>query len=65
MVGPPPKNRSVPKKLTISLPRDTYEYLGALAALGRLGSREKDIAVHLIVREVTKMQDAGFLDRRF
>jgi hypothetical protein len=65
MAAPPPSNRSTPKQLQISLPRDTYDYLSLLASLGKLGSREKDIAVHLIIREVTKMQEAGTHNLKF
>ena len=65
MPAPPPENKSKPVKVQISLPRDTYAYLTTLAAVGKLGSRETDIAVHLIVREVTKMQDGNFQDRKY
>ena len=65
MVAPPPKNKSKPVPVKISLPKDTYDYLTLLAGMGKLASREKDIAVHLIVREVTKMQDAKFHERKF
>jgi len=65
MAGPPPTNKSKPKSLTISLPSDTYAYLALLAGMGKLASREKDIAVHLIVREVTKMQDVKFHERKY
>lgn len=65
MAGPPPRNQSKPQTVNISLPRDTYTYLTLLASMGKLASREKDIAVHLIVREVTKMQDAKFHEQKF
>ena len=65
MSAPPPRNQSTPKPIKISLPRDTYEYLSLLAGLGKLGSRETDIALHLIIREVTKMQDDGFHERKY
>lgn len=65
MVAPPPKNQSKPQTVKISLPRDTYTYLTLLAGMGKLASREKDIAVHLIVREVTKMQDTKFHEKTF
>lgn len=65
MTAPPPSNRSKPKCMRISLPWDAYEYLSLLAAKGKLGSREPDIAVHLIVREVTKMQEAKFHEAKF
>jgi len=65
MPAPPPRNKSTPKPLTLSVPADTYAYLTLLAGMGRIGSREKDIALHLIVREVTKMQDAKFHEQKF
>jgi hypothetical protein len=65
MTAPPPKNKSKPVPVQISLPRDTYEYLTQLASMGKLGSREREIAIHLIVREVTKMQDAKFHEGKF
>lgn len=51
----PPKNLSEPRGFHVTVSKDTYDYLTQLARLGRLGSKESDIAAHLITREVDKM----------
>jgi hypothetical protein len=65
MANPPPSNKSAPKPLRLSIPADTYAYLTLLAGMGKLGTREPEIALHLIVREVTKMQESKFHERQY
>ena len=58
------KNRSEPRKFTISVPSGTANYLVALANIGRLGSSEAEVAAFLVVREVDQMLREGYIEKR-
>ncbi len=62
-MGRPP-NRSKPVPLTLSLPAETHEYLVLLASQGKLGVLETEIATHLVVEEVRRMERDKFHERR-
>lgn len=62
-MGRPP-NRSIPIPLTLSLPAETHEYLVLLASMGKLGVLETEIAAHLVVEEVRRMEREKFHERR-
>lgn len=64
MAGPP-KNLSDPQSFQISVPQDTYDYLVLLATKGKIGTKYSEIAAHLVVREVTKMQIEKFHEMNF
>jgi hypothetical protein len=55
-----PKNLTKPKGFQVTVPKDTYDYLTLLASKGRLGSKESDVASHIIIREVDAMLRAGY-----
>ena len=54
------ENRSKPEKMTISLPGDTHKYLIYLASIGKRAVTENDVAVHILVEEVERMQRERF-----
>jgi hypothetical protein len=62
-MGRPP-NRSIPIPLTLSLPAETHEYLVLLASMGKLGVLETEIAAHLVVEEVRRLEREKFHERR-
>jgi hypothetical protein len=59
-----PENRSNPHQLTLTLPRETFDYLVLLATLGKLGRLESEVATHILVREVYAMFERGFHEQR-
>jgi hypothetical protein len=54
------ENRSKPEKMTISLPGDVHKYLIYLASIGKKGVTENEVAVHILVDEVERMQREDF-----
>jgi hypothetical protein len=59
-----PENRSEARALSLTLPTETFNYLALLATLGKLGRTENEVATHILVREVYKMIDTSFHDKR-
>jgi len=59
------KNLSDPGRFQVTVPKDTFDYLTALAKRGRLGSTEPEVASFLIVRAVDEMFTGGYHDRRY
>jgi hypothetical protein len=59
-----PENRSEARSLSLTLPLETFNYLVLLATLGKLGRTENEIATHILVREVYKMQERAFHETR-
>jgi hypothetical protein len=59
-----PENRSEARALSLTLPLETFNYLVQLATLGKLGRTENEVATHILVREVYKMQGRGFHETR-
>lgn len=59
-----PENRSEARALSLTLPTETFNYLALLATLGKLGRTENEVATHILVREVYKMLEAAFHERR-
>jgi hypothetical protein len=55
-----PENRSEARSLSLTLPIETFNYLVLLAALGKLGRTENEVATHILVREVYSMYDRSF-----
>ena len=55
-----PENRSEARALSLTLPEETFNYLVLLAALGKLGRTENEVATHILVREVYAMHARGF-----
>ena len=63
--GGPPKKLSDPKPFQISVPQDTWDYLELLARRGKIAWKAQDVAAHLVIREVTKMQLKKFHEMNF
>ena len=59
-----PKIRSKTQPLTVTLPAEAFEYFVLLAALGKIGATENDVAAHLLVSEYRRLEKDGFHDRR-
>jgi hypothetical protein len=59
------KNLSDPGRFQVTVPKDTFDYLTALAKRGRLGSTEPEVAAHLVVRAVDEMLRGGYHDLRY
>lgn len=47
-------------KVTVSLPKEEFDYLTFLATRGRFGSTRDEVASHLLIRELDGMLEAGF-----
>ena len=54
------KKLSEPEKLTVSLPKQHYEYLTYLAWQGRLGNTEPDVAAHILIEEIDRRLVSGY-----
>lgn len=50
-------SRSESRKLELTLPKQTYEYLGKLAEAGALGTTEPAVAAFIVIREVERLLD--------
>lgn len=50
-----PENRSETRRLILSLPLQTHEYLIALAKLGKLGANEAAVAEHILTARTEEM----------
>jgi hypothetical protein len=59
------KNLSDPGRFQVTVPKDTFDYLTALAKKGRLGSTEPEVGSFLIVRAVDDMLKGGYHDLRY
>lgn len=59
-----PENRSEARALSLTLPIETFNYLVLLAARGKLGRTENEVATHILVREVYAMHASGFHDMK-
>jgi hypothetical protein len=55
-----PENRSEARALSLTLPRNTFNYLVLLATQGSLGRTENEVATFILVREAEKMRKSGF-----
>jgi hypothetical protein len=58
------QNKSKPEQLTISVSKETYEYLEYMAIHGILGPSESIIAAHLVTREIDKLKKSDYFSRR-
>lgn len=54
------QKRSEPESVTISLPKQHYEYLTYLASIGRFGVTESEVAAVLLIRELDAKEEAGY-----
>ncbi len=54
------RNLSDTESVTVSLPKETYEYLTYLAWRGRLGATEADVASHILVERVDELLKSGY-----
>jgi hypothetical protein len=59
-----PENRSEARQLSLTLPQETFDYLVLLAARGKLGRTENEVATHILVREVYAMHARSFHEQR-
>ena len=62
-MAPPPKV-GTSRPFQISVPIPLWEYLTFLAATSLLGTSEQEVAVHILVRELNAMFDAGYHNKR-
>jgi hypothetical protein len=51
-----PENKSPHKSFQVTLPREHYDHLTALAEIGRYGAIESDVAVQILIRELDNMR---------
>jgi hypothetical protein len=61
--GPPPKVGQT-QSFQIAVPKPLYDYLTYLATHSILGTSEKEVAVHLLTRELNAMLIARYHDQR-
>jgi hypothetical protein len=59
-----PRHRSKALPITVSLPAETHDYLVLLAARGKLGPSEQDVAAHILIREVDLMIAIDYHEKR-
>jgi hypothetical protein len=60
-----PENRSESRALSVTLPLETFNYLVLLAALGKMGRTENEIATHILVQEVEALIERRIHEPRF
>ena len=58
-----PTNLSDPVPLHLKIPRRHYDYMTKLGTEGRLGVTEAEVATHILVRELDKMERAEIKER--
>jgi len=58
--GGRPRNPGGDEPITFKIPRDHYDYLCHLVAMGRLGTTQHDAARHIVIRELDAMLKAGY-----
>ena len=54
------KNLSEPVQITLSLPKQHYDYLTYLATIGRLGVTESEVAAQMLIRELDAKEEVGY-----
>lgn len=54
------KNLSDTVPVSLSLPKETYDYLTNLAWKGRLGATEADVASHILIERVDELLKSGY-----
>jgi hypothetical protein len=56
------RNLSDTVPVSLSLPKETYDYLTFLAWKGRLGATEADVASHILIERVDELLKSGYHD---
>jgi hypothetical protein len=58
------ENLSQPRDLPLSIPIEADDYLMLLASLGKLGSSRTEVAKQILVRELHRLEQAGYHEKR-
>lgn len=54
------KKLSLTVRCSLTLPKQTYDYLTFLANQGRLGATEPEVAAHILIEELDRRLSAGY-----
>lgn len=57
-------NKSEPHQFTISVSKETWDYLEYMAVNGIVGPSESIIAAHFVTREIDKLKKSDYFTRR-